>query len=137
MKTLLRVFIFTCLSINVAQYVVGGLVFGGGFFDSYVFYAMALAILFFFLKPVLKFIGLPDEGIAYVFMLFVSAFIVTLVLTTVIQMFSLRPVELTGLTIFGFQLPSKSLTAFWAGLFSALLIGGSYAFFDWLCAKKR
>jgi uncharacterized membrane protein YvlD (DUF360 family) len=125
------------LSLSVAEHVIGSLFFGGDYTKTFLLVSLALALLYFFLRPVLSLVGLPSHGIGFLFVSFVMSAIVLYVATLFIPSFYIRPTTLSDLRIFGFVLPSKSLTAMWAGVFSALVLSLTFSFLDWLCAGKR
>jgi len=136
MKSLLRVSVFTFIALQSAQYVVKAFQFGGNNTLTFLLVWISLGLLYYLLKPVLSIIGLPYKGLGYLFLLFVLTFAVLYVLTLFIPTFSIKPVSLSGLIIFGFMLPSKDLTSLWAALFSAFVVGVVYSFLQGLCTKK-
>lgn len=136
MKSIIRVVVFTFISLQSAQYVVKALSFGDDELGTFVLVWLSLSILYFLLKPVLAIILLPSKGLSYVFLLFALTFAVLYVLTLFIPSFSIKPVSLSSLIIFGFVLPSKNLTSLWAGVFSAFIVSTVYSFLQSLCTKK-
>ena len=136
MKSIIRVIVYTLISIQCSQYVVGAFLFGKGGQDAFLLVLMALSILIFFVKPLLKLVSLPNHGIGFVFLLSVLVLITVHVLTLVIPSFYIQPTTLSGLILFGFVLPSKSLSAVTAGVFACMVIAVVYTFFDWLSTKK-
>lgn len=135
MKGLLRLFVFVFSSVKLAQYVIGGYLFGHP--SSLLLYVLALCVLYFFLKPILRIVSLPSMGVGYLFMTFLLTFITTQALTLFIPLFSIKNTIVSELIIFGFVLPSKHLTPVWANIFSALLITVFFWFFNWLCENKK
>jgi len=125
LKSALRVLLFTFLSIKSTQYIIGGFSFGGEF------------TMYFFLRPMLKITGLPNEGPGYLFVVFLMTLVTLYVLTIFLPMFMIMPTVISKLLIFGFVLPSKQLTAQWSLVFSSLLITVLIWFFGWLCNPKK
>ncbi len=100
-------------------------------------FLVAMTILYFFMRPLLALVGMPDHGVGYLFMSFVVTGVLTYVLTLFIPLFSLRATTISELIIFGFVLPSKHLNVIWSATFSALLISVLMMFFNWLCEIKK
>lgn len=136
MKSLLRTAIFSFIAMQAAQYVVKSFDFGLNPTPIFILIWISLFVLYFFVKPILKMAGLPVQGLVYVFLLSVLTFAVLYVLTLFIPSFTILPASLSGLNIFGFMLPSKDLTSFWAGVFSAFVISAVYSFLQSLSSKK-
>ncbi len=135
LKSALRVLLFTFLSIKSTQYIIGGFSFGGEF--TMLWLVVALSALYFFLRPMLKITGLPNEGPGYLFVVFLMTLVTLYVLTIFLPMFMIMPTVISKLLIFGFVLPSKQLTAQWSLVFSSLLITVLIWFFGWLCNPKK
>jgi uncharacterized membrane protein YvlD (DUF360 family) len=104
MKTALRTILFSYLAVLTSQYIINAISYKGDTNQSFYLFVLALSALYFFIRPMLKIVALPSEGIGFLFMNFV--------------------------------LTSKSLTAFWSGVFVSLIISTVYTFLDWLCPKK-
>lgn len=137
MRALIKSVIFSFLSVQACQYVIGAFHYGLEPEKTIFLVVLALAMLSFFLKPLVKLVGLPDSGPVFVFLKMILVLLLLYILTSIIAGFSVVPVELSGLTIFGFELPSKNLTTFWSAVFSSLTISLVYSFFDWLCPKGK
>lgn len=137
MRTVVRTFIFVMLSLKVGEFIIGSLFFGGDATKTFLLVTLALFLLYLFLKPLIGLIHLPTDGLGYIFLLFSMTTLALYVATLFVPAFYIRPCELVDLRIFGFVLPSKSLTALWAGVFSALVVSLSYSFLCWLCGAKR
>ena len=134
-KTLIRLSLFSTLSLHFTQYIIGGYSFGH--VSSYALFILTLTFLYFFLKPILALVSLPDEGVGFLFMSFVLTSITSYVSTMFIPMFSIRATTISELLIFGFMLPSKRLSVPWSVVFSALLLSVLMLFFNWICSNNR
>lgn len=134
-KSLIRLSLFLTISLQIAQYVIGS--FSFGFVTSMLLYVMAMTVLYFMMRPLLMLISLPNEGPGYLFMSFILTVITSYILTIFIPMFSFRATTISELNIFGFVLPSKSLSAVWSLVFSALLISVLMFFFNWVCDSGK
>lgn len=132
MKAALRVFVFVFIAIQASQYVTNSFNYGSVFWLLWV----SISVLYLLVKPILKLILLPTQGPIYVFLLFLLTSALLYILPEFLTGFYIRPTSLSGLIIFGFMLPSKSLTSFWSGVFSAFIVSTVYAFLQGLCAKK-
>jgi uncharacterized membrane protein YvlD (DUF360 family) len=137
MRTALRTFVFMYIAVRVAQSVIGGFVFSGEKLQTLLLIVVALSALYFFIRPVLAIISLPTHGVGFLFLSFILTTVLLYVLTVFIQDFSLKSSNLSDLIIFGFVLPSKSLTATMSTVFSALVISTVCTFFEWLCHKGK
>lgn len=134
-KSIIRPFIFTIISLRVATYVINSLSFGDSPVKSFSLVVLGLTLLNYFIKPVLAVVSMPRKGIGFLFINFVLTFIILHVMTIFLPSFSIVETEISDLIVFGFVLPSKSLTKLWSGIFSALLISLIFVFFDWLCDR--
>ena len=117
------------------MYVIDAFSFGDSPEKSFVLVVLALSLLYYFLKPILAVVSLPRKGVGFLFLSFVMTLVILQVLTLFIPSFSITETELADLIVFGFVLPSKSLTGLWSGVFSALLLSLIFVFFDWLCDR--
>jgi len=134
-RSVLRAFVFTVISLRVTMYVIDAFSFGDSPEKSFVLVVLALSLLYYFLKPILAVVSLPRKGVGFLFLSFVMTLVILQVLTLFIPSFSITETELADLIVFGFVLPSKSLTGLWSGVFSALLLSLIFVFFDWLCDR--
>lgn len=137
MKRIVRTFIFVLISLNVTQYIMHGFFYGTDSLKVFLLIGLALSLLFYFLRPILALISLPVKGLGFLFLTFVMAFITLYILTLFIPSFYFVDTTLTDLNIFGFVLPSKSLTSLWSGVFSALILSAVYTFLEGLCSDKK
>ena len=136
MKPLLRVFVFVFISLLAAQYVTNSFYYGLTSPSAFWLVWVSISVLYLLARPILKLVMLPTEGLVYVFLIFLLTSALLYVLPLFLSGFSIRPTSLSGLNIFGFMLPSKSLTSFWAGVFSAFIVSSVYTFLQSLCSKK-
>lgn len=136
MKRILRTFIFSYISIYLTQVVIGGLFFGGNYNITLFLILLALTLLDVFLAPILKLLGLPDKGPGGLFLAFLMNLIVFYMLTALIPFFDVTQTIVSELIIFGYVLPSKSLTKVQSLVLSALLYVLILYFFKWLCSQK-
>ncbi len=137
LKSLLRTFIFTLLSLLVAQFIIGGFVFSGETNLTALIVVIVLALLNFTITPLLGLLSLPVKGPGYIFLGLVLNLVVFFVLSEYLPGFSVGATEMAELNIFGFVLPSKSLSQTWALVLSALVFVLCFGFFRWLCSDKK
>lgn len=137
MRKLIRTCIFVYLSLGFAQYVVGALNFGTDELRTKLLVTIALTFLYLALKPVVSLVGIPNRGLGFMFLSFVMTFVVMYVLTSFLPNFTIVPATISGLKLFGFVLPSKSLTALWAGVFAALVSSLCCNFLEFLCSNRK
>lgn len=135
MRTFLRVFIFTYISVFVTQIIIGGLFFGPNETITTLLVVLGLSLLNMFIVPIFEIISLPTKGIMHIFMSFLMLMIMLYVLTLFIPSFYITQAKVAKLVIFGIVLPSKQLTVFWSAVFTALMLSVVYNFFKWLCKK--
>ncbi|KKS06842.1 hypothetical protein A3K01_01020 [candidate division WWE3 bacterium RIFOXYD1_FULL_43_17] len=136
MRGIIRTFTFVLISIFSTNYVLTSLFFAGDT-KTFLVIAVALTLLYYLGKPLLATFGLPTRGIGFLFIATILTTLTLYVLTIFLPEFTIMETTLSDLIIFGFMLPSKSLTAFWSALFSAFIISMVYTFFEWLCASKK
>ena len=136
MRGIIRTFTFVLISIFSTNYVLTSLFFAGDT-KTFLVIAVALTLLYYLGKPLLATFGLPTRGIGFLFIATILTTLTHYVLTIFLPEFTIMETTLSDLIIFGFMLPSKSLTAFWSALFSAFIISMVYTFFEWLCASKK
>lgn len=135
-KTIIRIAVFSTISLKITQYVIGGYHFDDA--ASIFWFVFAITVLYYFMLPLLALVSLPREGPGLLFMSFILVAVIGYVLTVFIPNFSVRPTTISELIIFGYVLPSKSLTLFWSNAFSSLLFTVMMMFFNWVCdCSKR
>ena len=136
MKVILKAFIFSYLSLFATQQIIGGFVFEGDKNITVFLVILALALLNVFIMPVLGVLSLPHKGPGALFLSFILNLIVMYMLTVFLPTFYVHDANVSELIIFGVVLPSKSLTKFWALIFSSLLFVVILNFFKWICSNK-
>lgn len=132
MKTLLRNFTFSYIAILVTQEVVRGFDYGSNPFWTVFLLMLAFTLLYTFMPIILRIIKLPSEGVGFLFLSFVLSLALLYILTMFIPGFDLVAGNVTDLIILGLVLPSKSLSPFWTGTFSALMFSVMFNYFKWL-----
>ena len=136
MKPLLRVFVFTLISVKIMQYLIGTLNFPRGDTRTFILVVVGLALLNSFLKTILSIISFPTKGFSYMFLSFIMTLIMLYILTLFLHSFYVKAMSLENLIILGFVLPSWQIKGFWAYVLTAAVLSVVYKFFDWLCSKK-
>lgn len=136
MKSLLRVFVFTAISLIVTQKLLNGFSFGVNEVNTLLLVIIGLSLLNLLLGPVFKLISLPSEGIGFILLSFLLSLAVLFVLTLFIPSFSAQSGDVGDLLIYGLVIPSKSLPITWSFGLSALVFTLIYRFFIWLGSKK-
>lgn len=132
----MRTFVFAYISLVVTQEVIGGFVFLKSEGEALLLLSLGLMLLSLFEYPVFRIVGLPTEGIGYLFLNFIIILITMYVLTSFIPYFNISETTLPGLELPGLILPAKDLTPVWSLVFSALMFSVFYSFFKWLTPKK-
>lgn len=136
MKSLLRVFVFTAISLIATQKLINGFSFSERDINTLLLVVIALTMVNLFLGPVAKLIALPAEGLGYLLLSFAISLAVLFALTLFIPGFSAQSSNVGDLLILGVVIPSKRLPITWSFALSVLLFTVLYRFFNWLCAKK-
>ncbi|HSX39610.1 MAG TPA: hypothetical protein VLI92_03400 [Candidatus Saccharimonadales bacterium] len=136
MKILLRVFVFTVISIIVTQKALNSLDFSVQQLNLFLLLAVALSLLNLFSGPIFKLISLPSEGIGLWILSFLLTAAMLFVLSIFIPAISFKATTVGNLLISSVMIPSKSLTSFWSLVASALLFSSIYRFFSWLSKSK-
>ncbi|OGC69738.1 hypothetical protein A2415_04640 [candidate division WWE3 bacterium RIFOXYC1_FULL_39_7] len=135
LKAFLRSFVFTYITLYVIQYFLEPFSFEDPVRD-FILVALALSILNRYLRSLLQMLSLPNDGFVYLLIFFVMNFITFNIIAVIIPQFSIQSAVTPNLIIFGFVLPSKNLTALWAGAVGTLLLTVIFNFFEWLASKK-
>jgi hypothetical protein len=115
---------------------VGGFDVGGTRSQAFFLLVIAIALLNMFIIPIFKVLGLPHEGLSFIFLSFVLTLVTLYILPMFMPGFTITETELAELRIFGFVLPSKHLTVTWSAVYSALVVSLVYHFAEWLCDKR-
>ncbi len=137
MKSLVRVLVFSYLSLYLAQSFIKGFEFGSDFLRSEAFVVLGLSLLYTIAKPVFGILPLPTKGLIHVGLIFIITLATLYALTSCLPTFKAVETVLPGLSFLGFVLPSKHLNAALSLVASALVISMGFVFFNWLCSKKR
>ncbi len=137
MKAILRIFVFTAVAVRFSQYLLSTFDFGQPYLKNYLFIVLALTLLYVALTPVLAMINLPYKGLGGLIFNLILTFVILYVLTLFIPAFSFMATKTVNLLIFGFMLPSKSLTGFWSGVIGSSLVSLTYSFLGYLSSGKK
>jgi uncharacterized membrane protein YvlD (DUF360 family) len=137
MKNLLKILVYSFISVYVVQIIFGSFVFGGNSNMSLLLVLISLTVLNVFIPPILSILSLPYKGPGGLFLTFVLNLVVFYMLTILLPSFYIRATSVAELNIFGFVLPSKSLTKSWSLVFSALLYVVVLHFLKWLGVSKK
>lgn len=124
------------VSVSAAQLIVGGWELGENYQQTLTLIVISIALMNMFIVPILKVIGLPNEGLSFLFLSFALTLVLLYILPMFLGGFRVSSTELAQLRIFGFVLPSKELTPTWAVVYSALVVSLVYNFLGWLFEKK-
>lgn len=135
MRYIIRVSLFSYVSLYVTQLVVGGFRFGNNSFWILFLVVIALSLLNMLMLPIFRLMSLPDNGLGYTFLSFMLTLVIFYVLSLFVSSFSIAETAISQLSFFGIVLPSKNLTVFWSAVFSALMFSVLFNFLMWLCKK--
>ena len=136
-RVITRTLVFSIRSIYLTQQVIGAFAFRGNNNITFLLVIIALTIVNIFCPVVLRILSLPSRGPGFLFLSFILNLVVLYVLTVFIPSFGIVDAQASELNIFGFVLPSKSLSSTWSLVFSALLYTLILNFFSWLCERKK
>jgi hypothetical protein len=117
------------------MYLVGGWDLGSNPKQALTLVVIAVALLHMFVIPIFKIIGLPQEGISFLFLNFALTLVILYILPMFLPGFLIKETDLAELRIFGFVLPSRHLTPTWTAVYSALVISLVFHVFGWLFNK--
>lgn len=137
MKTILRTLVFTAISVRFSQYLLATFDFGEPYIKNFIFICIALALLYFALKPILGMINLPSSGVGYCVFVILLTFVILYVLTLFIPQFDFIAIKTHNLLIFGYMIPSKSLTEVWSGATGSVIVGLTYCFLGSIMPGKK
>ncbi len=137
MKKILKIFVYSYISLYVTQSVINGFFFGGSHNITFLLVLVGVALLNTFLPPILNILSLPDSGAGGIFLSFLMNLIVLYMFTVLLPFFDVQASVISELIIFGIVLPSKSLTKLSSMVFSALLFVVVFNFFKWLSSSNN
>jgi len=137
MKAFIRTYFFVFLAVCVTQYLVGGLKYSNEFSSSFILFILALALVQFFIFPLLKMIGFPVKGLSGQLLQVILTGLTLYVSTTLILNFSVVATVLPEVHIANIILPSKYLSPLESLIASSLVFSIIYGFLNWLCSGKK
>lgn len=135
-RWIIRSLLFSYATLFVTQEIVGGLSFGENDKQTFFLVLVAIALLNMFIIPIFRVLGLPHEGVSFIFLSFVLTLVTIYILPMFMEDFKIVETSLAQIRLFGYVLPSKDLTVTWSAVYSALVISLVYHFFEWLCDKR-
>lgn len=137
MRKIVRTVLFVGAALYFAQFLVSAFDFGANPWKNMVLVLFAVSVLYIFIRPLLAVISMPNRGTVFFFLLFLTTGILFYILTIVLLTFAFRETTLPGVTIFGYNLPSKDLSPLLSLVFSALTTSLTYLFLEGLCCPKK
>jgi len=137
MRKIVRTVLFVGAALYFAQFLVSAFDFGVDPWKNMVLVLFAVSVLYIFIRPLLAVISMPNRGTVFFFLLFLTTGILFYILTIVLLTFAFRETTLPGVTIFGYNLPSKDLNPLLSLVFSALTTSLTYLFLEELCCPKK
>ncbi len=137
MKAFVRTYLFAFLALYITQYLVGGLKYSGELSSSYILFVLALALVQFFIFPLLKMLGFPAKGLGGQLLQVILTGITIYVSATLIHDFSVVSTVLPEVRIADIVLPSKYLSPIESLVASSLVFSIIYGFLSWLCSGKK
>ena len=137
MKKIIRTFLFTAASLYATYLLMKAFDFGASDWKTTGLLILAVSILYLFIKPLLAIISLPNRGILFFFLSFLTTGILFYILTIVLSSFAFKPTTLPGVALFGYNLPSKDLNNAMSLVFSALATSLVYLFLESLCNNNK
>lgn len=137
MKKIIRTLFFTAASLYATYLLMKAFDFGANDWKTTGLLILAVSILYLFIKPLLAVISLPNRGILFFFLSFLTTGILFYILTIVLPSFAFKPTTLPGVTLFGYNLPSKDLNNAMSLAFSALVTSLVYLFLESLCNDNK
>jgi hypothetical protein len=133
-KSFVRSFVFAYISLTVVQSLLKGFSLE---LKAMLFVVLAFTLLDFFMVPILKTVSLPEKGPVFIIINSFLVFTTSFLLTLFIPNFSFVATTTPQLIIFGFMIPSKSLTPLFAAAATAFFYSVSLSFLNWLGRCKR
>jgi uncharacterized membrane protein YvlD (DUF360 family) len=137
MKKIIRTFLFTTAALYAAYLLIQAFSFYSGDLKTTGLLILAVSILYLFIRPLLAIISLPNRGVLFFFILFLTTGILFYILTIILPTFAFNPTTLPGIVAFGYNLPSKDLNSIMSLVFSALVTSLVYLFLESLCNTKK
>jgi len=135
-RWVLRSLLVAYVSVSAALFVVGGWDLGDNRKQTLSLIVISIALLNMFIVPILKVVGLPSEGLSFIFLSFVLTLVTVYILPMFLLSFKIVEADLAQLRIFGYVLPSKHLEPTMTAVYSALVVSLTYHFIEWLFGKR-
>lgn len=137
MKKIVRTPLFTAASLYATFLLMKTFDFGGSDWKTTSLLILAVSILYLFIRPLLAVISMPNRGILFFFLCFLTTGILFYILTIVLPSFAFKPTTLPGIVVLGYNLPSKDLNSMMSLVFSALVTSLVYLFLESLCNNNK
>jgi putative membrane protein len=135
MKSLLRATIVNAISLFFVSQVLTGVKISGGFI-TYIFGGLALALLFYIVKPILNILSAPLNFVTLGFFSIFTNIIIFYFLTVFVSDIAISAFTFNGISFAGFIIPKihlSTLFAFWAVSFLQSVF---VSFISWLFKHK-
>jgi len=132
MRAIVRHFIYTAATLYFLQSYAGPFEFGGNQTKTFLIVALAITLIVYFSKPLLKIISFPAGGIIYTLLLILVIGAGLYALESLIPEFAVKSFELPKTELFGIILGDSKLEGFKALGFVSAFITVFIGFIAWL-----
>jgi len=134
MKKYLRLFFINLFSLWLAVQVLSGVSFTDGF-QTLAKAAVALTIINFIIRPLIKILLLPINLLTLGAFRWLVNVISLYLVTIIVPQFNINSFYFSGFNYQGFTVPAVQLTAFWGLVVTSFLISLTATFLLWLAKK--
>lgn len=132
MKALLKIFLFSLSSLWLTAKIIDGFKITGGM-ETYLASGVALAIIYFFVRPILRLFFLPINLLSLGLLSWVINVAILYLLTLVIPQIKISPWQFAGFSYQGFVIPPYYFSQIATFIVVSLVLSFIINFLGWLC----
>lgn len=137
MRTFIRTYFLAFLSVFLTQSLIGGFSYGYIFGSPLILFVLGLALVQFFILPLLKILALPNKGLGGLLLRSLLVGLVMYFSTSSLNGFSVVETVLPEISILDLHLPSKALNPIESLVASALSYSIINSLVSWVCIGKK
>jgi uncharacterized membrane protein YvlD (DUF360 family) len=136
-KKVLRSITFTLIALYFTGELINGFHYSGDELYAFLLIALGFSLVNYFFPILARFLSLPSSGIFSIIISVGINFLMLYLFDKFVPQFAVTSGSTPNLNIFGFMLPSMSLTEMWAMVLSSALLSTIYTGLNWLGKPKK
>lgn len=131
MKSLIRNFLLTVITLYEVSFILPGFTYSGGV-RTLLLGALGFMLINLAIIPLLKILFLPLNILTLGIFTWVINVVALYLLTTIVPQFKILPYHFPGANLGGITIPELALNVLWVAIIASFLIGFISHFFHWL-----